>query len=99
MYVYLVNTSKNSFVGYKIRYTKGTFSLYEVWRVNIPTEQRIEKLTSKRNDEVVHSVGRVLGDHTVLYKYLNPNLLGFMTVQGSGAKGAVFVYIVDAVTG
>ena len=59
----------------------------------------IKKLKTKRNDEVVHSVGRVLGDHTVLYKYLNPNLLGFMTVHGSGIKGAVFVYILDAVTG
>ena len=73
--------------------------LYEVWSINIPSSQTILKITTKRSDEIVNSVGSVLGDHTVLYKYLNPNLLGVMTMQGSGAKGNMYVYIVDAVTG
>lgn len=56
-------------------------------------------MKTKRSDEVINSVGRVLGDHTVLYKYLNPNLVAFMTMQGDGVKRSIFVYIVDAVTG
>lgn len=101
IYVYLVNKETNAFKGYKVRYSKTSqkFQLYEVWSVNIPADQKIVKLTTKRPDEVVNSMGSILGDHTVLYKYLNPNLLGIMTMQGKGVKGNMFVYIVDAVTG
>ena len=74
-------------------------TLYPVWSVNIPTDQKIIKVSGKRKDEVVNSVGRVLGDHTVLYKYLNPNLVSVMSVHGEGVKGSLFIYIIDAVTG
>jgi len=56
-------------------------------------------ITTKRTDEVVNSVGRVLGDLTVLFKYLNPNVLVLITQQGSQMKGSIFIYMVDAVTG
>ena len=99
IYVYLVNKDTNVFAGFKVKYANKKFSLFRVWKVNVPADQTIKSITQKRNDEVVNSVGRVLGDHTVLYKYLNPNLVGFVAVSGSGLKGSVFVYIVDAVTG
>ena len=100
LYIYLMNTTDNLFKGYQIRMEKeNKMVLIPVWSVKIPTDQNIVQLSSKRSDEVVNSVGRVLGDHTVLYKYLNPNLVALMTVQGEGAKGSLFVYIIDAVTG
>ena len=38
--------------------------------------------------EHVHSQGRVLGDRSVLYKYLNPNLVAIVTEgEDAGAKG------------
>ena len=54
---------------------------------------------SKRLDEHVHSVGRVLGDRSVLYKYLNPNLIAFATVTEDTAKPAISLYVIDGVTG
>ena len=99
IYVYLVDKTDNIFTGYKVKFSGKKFSLYTVWKVNVPEDQTITKVTQKRNDEVVNSIGRVLGDHTVLYKYLNPNIVAFVTVSGAGLKGSVFVYIVDAVTG
>ena len=98
VYVYLANTSLNTFKGYKIK-QGAELKLYEVWSVIIPDDQKILSLAEKRLDETVNSVGRVLGDHTVLYKYLNPNLLAVLAQQGSGAKGSVLVYVIDAVTG
>ena len=53
----------------------------------------------KRLDEHVHSVGRVLGDRSVLYKYLNPNLIAFAAVSEVAQKPSTFIYIVDGVTG
>ena len=100
LYIYLVNTTDNLIKGYQIRMENDkTMVLFPVWSVKIPSDQRIVQMSSKRNDEVVNSVGRVLGDHTVLYKYLNPNLVGLMTVQGEGVKGSLLVYIIDTVTG
>lgn len=99
IYFYVANSTSNTFKGYKIKPESNKLSLYEVWSINIPAGQAILKITEKRSDEVVNSVGRVLGDHTVLYKYLNPNLLGVVTRQGEGVRGSLYVYIIDAVTG
>lgn len=99
IYVYLSDPAKNTFKGYKIKRDAAVMKLYEVWSINIPSDQKIVKVTNKRSNEVVNSVGRVLGDHTVMYKYLNPNLVSIMSVQGEGMKGSLYIYIVDAVTG
>ena len=56
-------------------------------------------LVSIRTDEHVHSVGRVLGDRSVLYKYLNPNLIAVSTITKDAPKPSVSIYIMDAVTG
>ncbi|XP_012563007.1 ER membrane protein complex subunit 1 [Hydra vulgaris] len=99
IYIYLANQTTNTFIGYKIKETHSNFELNEVWSIFIPENQKLIVQKKKRNDEVVNSVGRVLGDHSVLYKYLNPNLIAFMTQQGSGVKGTSYVYLVDGVTG
>lgn len=36
---------------------------------------KIVKVSSKNPIEKVHSQGRVLADRSVLYKYINPNLI------------------------
>ena len=54
----------------------------EAWRVQFPVNtQRIEMISRKRQGEKVHSQGRVLGDRSVLYKYLNPNLFALATTS------------------
>lgn len=40
---------------------------------------RLVAVAAKVPHERVHSPGRVLADRSVLYKYLNPNLLLFVT--------------------
>ena len=44
--------------------------------------------------EHVHSQGRVLGDRSVLYKYLNPNMVVVVTEgQDTSAKGVQILII------
>ncbi|EUB58619.1 hypothetical protein EGR_06502 [Echinococcus granulosus] len=52
--------------------------------------------------EHVYSIGRVLGDRNVLYKYVNPNLLAVMTGGVSNVKSGlplISLYLIDTVAG
>lgn len=54
----------------------------ETWRINLSgldNSQKIIKIASKNSNEHVHSQGRVLYDRSVLYKYINPNLVAVVT--------------------
>lgn len=46
----------------------------------------IISLRSKQYREHVHSLGRVLADRNVLYKYVNPNLVAAITESEPGTE-------------
>ncbi|XP_028920765.1 ER membrane protein complex subunit 1 isoform X7 [Ornithorhynchus anatinus] len=72
------------------------------WELTIPPEvQRIVTVKGKRSGEHVHSQGRVMGDRSVLYKSLNPNLLAVVTESADLHHERTFVgiYLIDGVTG
>lgn len=53
-----------------------------IWKVNLSNQgspQKIIKIAGKNPNEHVHSQGRVLSDRSVLYKYINPNLVAVVT--------------------
>lgn len=57
----------------------------EIWRINLSgfdNSQKITQISAKNPNEHVHSQGRVLNDRSVLYKYINPNLVAIVT-QGA----------------
>lgn len=57
----------------------------EIWKNNLSgfdNSQKITQIASKNPNEHVHSQGRVLNDRSVLYKYINPNLVAVVT-QGT----------------
>ncbi|KAK7896703.1 hypothetical protein WMY93_022028 [Mugilogobius chulae] len=73
-----------------------------IWEVVIPAEvQKIVSVKGKRTNEHVHSQGRVMGDRSVLYKYLNPNLLALVTESTDQHQERSFVGIIliDGITG
>jgi len=73
--------------------------LPELWRINIEDEV-IVAIGAKQMHDRIHSHGKVLGDRSVLYKYLNPNLIGVVTSGQDGQKiPFVNVYLIDTVTG
>lgn len=57
---------------------------HKVWELLLsPKNQKITQVVAKNPIERVHSQGRVLGDRSVLYKYINPNLVAIVT-EGIG---------------
>lgn len=68
---------------------------FPVWEFLPPQGQKIIHATSRPAHDPVASIGKVLGDRSVLYKYLNPNLV---LVTAVGESSATF-YLLDAVSG
>ncbi|KAA3671932.1 uncharacterized protein DEA37_0006321, partial [Paragonimus westermani] len=86
------------------------FYATRVWRMQLrstvsSTESgrphEIIAAASRPATEHIHSVGRVLGDRSVLYKYLNPNLLAVLTAGGDVAlqTNTIMLYLIDVVAG
>jgi len=91
------NIKQSSLVGYGMKNVNKP--LPELWRINLEDEKIVALGTKLPNDHI-HSHGKVLGDRSVLYKYLNPNLIGVVTT-GHDANKVPFinVYLIDTVTG
>ncbi|XP_043942998.1 ER membrane protein complex subunit 1 [Protopterus annectens] len=99
IFFYLVDIIQGKLCGFRLQKDLTT---EEIWQVVIPPElQRIVSVKGKRSNEHVHSQGRVMGDRSVLYKYLNPNLLAVVTESTDPHQERTFigVYLIDAVTG
>ncbi|GME28890.1 Quinonprotein alcohol dehydrogenase-like protein [Neofusicoccum parvum] len=77
---------------------KGFWSGSELaWRFAPTAGERIISVTPRPADDPVASIGKVLGDRRVLYKYLNPNLVLVSAVADS--TGVLSVYLLDGVSG
>ncbi|XP_029012302.1 ER membrane protein complex subunit 1 [Betta splendens] len=99
IFFYLVDSSQGRLSGYRLR---TDLSTELIWEVVIPPEvQRIVSVKGKRPNEHVHSQGRVMGDRSVLYKYLNPNLLALVTESTDlhQERSFIGVLLIDGVTG
>lgn len=66
-----------------------------VWEFVPPQGQKIVRATSRPVHDPVASIGKVLGDRSVLYKYLNTNLA---LITAVGDNSATF-YLLDAISG
>lgn len=66
-----------------------------VWQFLPPPGERLISAISRPAHDPVASIGKVLGDRSVLYKYLNPNL---SLVTSVGANTASF-YLLDSISG
>ncbi|KAL2142426.1 hypothetical protein VTI28DRAFT_1198 [Corynascus sepedonium] len=74
-------------------------SSYETtsWTFSPPQGQRIVNIATRPDHDAVASIGRVLGDRTVKYKYLNPNTLVVAAV--SDKAQTLTVYLLDTISG
>lgn len=69
----------------------------EAWQFVPASRERVAAVTTRPLHDPVASIGRVLGDRSVMYKYLNPNSL-LVTVVNDAASTASF-HLLDSVTG
>ncbi|XP_017885451.1 ER membrane protein complex subunit 1 isoform X2 [Ceratina calcarata] len=102
--IYIFTADKNSgvFSGYSLSYsTAEELIAHKVWELLLsPRNQRITRVALKNPIERVHSQGRVLGDRSVLYKYINPNLIAIVTEGvGHAQKNTINLYLLDVVSG
>jgi len=76
---------------------KDGLELAQAWEFSPAPDEEIRGLTTRARHDPVASIGKVLGDRNVLYKYLSPNLL-LVTAVGVAASTAS-IYLLDTITG
>ncbi|KAF9920551.1 hypothetical protein FBU30_009610 [Linnemannia zychae] len=72
------------------------------WTIPFPDGETIIALGERPSYEVMASLGRVLGDRGVLYKYQNPNYATVITVNKKPKDGMapyITVYLIDVAKG
>lgn len=69
----------------------------QLWTFNTPAIENITHIIFRSSDDPLASIGRVLGDRKVLYKYLNSNLLLIVTSVQSTSH--IKLYLIDGSTG
>jgi outer membrane protein assembly factor BamB len=67
------------------------------WKFSPGNGERVYSLTPRPLDDPVASIGKVLGDRKVLYKYLNPNTL--LVITASEVTLSATVSVLDALSG
>lgn len=68
-----------------------------VWTFTPPSGEKIVSYTARPAKDPVASIGKVLGDRRVLYKYLNPNLVLVTAITEAGRRASV--YLLDSASG
>ncbi|KAG0202565.1 hypothetical protein BGX28_004979 [Mortierella sp. GBA30] len=72
------------------------------WTIPFPKGEEIVAFSERPSYEVMASLGRVLGDRGVLYKYQNPNYATVITLNKKPVHGEapyLTVYLIDVVKG
>ena len=77
---------------------KNAFSAYQTWSLSVPNNELIGSIIRPTRGPVA-SLGKVLGDRTTLYKYLNPHLFAVTTVSKPSSNAVCSVYLVDGSKG
>jgi hypothetical protein len=71
--------------------------VFSTWQLALQPHEHVKQRAAVQNGPVA-SYGRVLGDRTTLYKYLNPHLIAYSTVFTDGS-GQASVNVIDSVSG
>ncbi|XP_017849736.1 ER membrane protein complex subunit 1 isoform X2 [Drosophila busckii] len=103
MYLYTADVKTSELQGYFVKNVGSSLTCLPIWNVRLGghnSEQQIIAVAGKNPIEHVHSQGRVLGDRSVLYKYINPNLVAFVTQAPDAThKSVLHLYLIDVVSG
>ncbi|KAI8895892.1 hypothetical protein BC833DRAFT_599659 [Globomyces pollinis-pini] len=76
----------------------GLYEITSTWSFILPPGEVIASI-SQTDTTNIASIGRVLGTRSVLYKYLNPNLLAIATLKETESSSTVYVYLFDSLSG
>lgn len=97
LHVPLLDASRRTLHGHVVRhYDKAAWALASTWRWSLGPGEEFVSVVDPSTDPVA-SLGRVLGDRSVLYKYLNPHMR-LITTQ-TPKESVANVYLLDTVSG
>ncbi|PHH66624.1 hypothetical protein CDD81_6461 [Ophiocordyceps australis] len=83
--------------GVKYRHDEGKTTRHDMWQLQLFARQRILQIATPPRHDPIASVGRVLGDRRVMYKYLDANALVVAAIDD--ATHLVSIRLVDGVSG
>ena len=76
----------------------GKYIAHATWTASLPQGEDIQAVIP-RPHEPVASLGKVLGNRTTLYKYLNPNIVAVVTSSLKVPTPSCGIYVMDVVKG
>jgi len=71
---------------------------YPTWSLSLAQDEKVQTIFPASKGSVA-SVGKALGNHTTLYKYLNPRLFVILTEAPLVSPTTCGVYLVDSTKG
>lgn len=77
---------------------RNAFFAHQTWSLSVPNNEAVHSIIRPTRGPIA-SLGKVLGDRTTLYKYLNPHLFVVTTVSKPSTNAACSVYLVDGSKG
>lgn len=83
--------------GIKLSSTDGKVSRTEMWHLQVGKGEKIVEVATLPDHNPIASIGRVLGDRKVAYKYLNPNTAVVAIAEEATSK--LSVQLVDTISG
>ncbi|VVC41234.1 Hypothetical protein CINCED_3A015652 [Cinara cedri] len=102
IYIYIANSTNGLIQGFTVDVpiSGEKFSAKEVWKTQFNKPTHIIAIGSRDAMEHIHSQGRVLSDRSVLYKYINPNMVAILTLAPDTMhKSVLTLHLLDAVSG
>lgn len=91
-YLTSVDDNESCVLGYAVK----DGQLHKTWRWTAPGNSKIVATASRDPQDLSASIGRPLGDRSVLYKYLHHNALAVAAID---SDGTLTVALLDAVSG
>ncbi|KAI8335748.1 hypothetical protein BC941DRAFT_377420 [Chlamydoabsidia padenii] len=76
---------------------RNSLTAQPVWNMALPKGEQLVVLDGQRQRHQAASLGRVLGNRNVFYKYLNPNMLTLIT--GDAERETLTMRVIDSVKG
>ncbi|EWC44538.1 hypothetical protein DRE_06710 [Drechslerella stenobrocha 248] len=90
--------NRGGICGYTAKPTVGgRLLLTQSWSFRLPTSQKIVSVTTRPAHDPIASIGKVLGDRSVLYKYVNSHLA--LVIASTESSSTVYIYLLDSVSG
>ncbi|KAL4255601.1 ER membrane protein complex subunit 1 [Pleurotus pulmonarius] len=74
------------------------FVAHPTWTLSIPPSEDIQTLLPASHEPIA-SFGKVLGNRTTLYKYLNPRMFALLTAPKATQPASCAIYLVDSAKG